>query len=484
MAEYVAGIDLGTTSVKAVVFDQSGQVMTQNEVKVETIFGSDGSAEQNPEEVLTAAGQALTEAVQSVDGTVIAAGFSNAMHAILCMDEEGNALSNAWIWSDRRAHAEADGLLKGEGLKLFQKSGTPIHPMSPFIKLLWMKNNQYKPYLNAAKYISLKEYILWHWFGTEVVDFATACATGLMDIEKKTWDEELLQLAGIQDGQLFDIVSPDTVLGHVSKRVSEQTGIPETISFVIGAADGQLATLGSGAVEQGEMTISAGTSAAVRQWTNGFQTQESHAAFCYLFDQQHSIVGGASNNGGVVIEWLKKTLNAPEDFQAFLEKGFTAAPGSNGLLFLPFINGERAPLWDAQATGEFAGLSITHQQHDLIRAVLEGVTLNLYHITEELGKSVPPAHTIYVNGGLARSDQWLQLVADIFGKKVIVTETHHTAAWGAAWTAMVGLGMQHHYQEIKSTLTFQEPVLPDMEQHRFYQGVYGRYKERVALRMR
>lgn len=480
MRELVIGLDIGTTSVKAVVFETKGAIVAEAEEYIETIHPKSGWSEQKPEAIEQAAVLSLAKAVQKADileGEWTSVGISAAMHSLICLDESGNPLSNAIIWSDGRASDEAEGLRKNGGDQVYQNTGTPIHPMTPLTKLMWMKNTGYEPYEQAASFVSIKEYITRKWFGETYIDYAMASATGMFNIHSFEWDDKALELAGIDRSRLGTISGPETVLRGMDEAKALAAGIPKDLPFVLGAADGQLANLGEGAIEPGEAAVSAGTSGAIRQFMKGTRVSKDMSTFSYAFSKDLSIVGGPTNNGGIVIQWLKDLFKFEGSHEEFLALAEEAEPGAQGLLFFPYINGERAPLWDQRAKGSFSGVQLEHKQPEFVRAVLEGITFNLYQIGRSLDEAAGETTKICVNGGLARSKIWVQILADVFGRDIHLSESHHGAAWGAAWTALVATGRASSYEEIKNYLPKSEIVPANEERHRQYKKIYARYEK-------
>ncbi|MFD2210082.1 gluconokinase [Virgibacillus halophilus] len=474
----VIGLDIGTTSVKAVVYDTNGNLLTEAEEMITTLHPVPGWAEQDPDEILVKTRQVLKSAAAAIrdeGNTLLAVGFSSAMHSLICVDKNKRALSNMLIWSDGRSSEQAVKLNSGAGKEVYSRTGTPIHPMSPFVKLHWMRETAFMPYQEAAYFLSMKEYLLWHWFGKRVIDYAMASATGLYNVTTKKWDETVLRLAGIQKEQLSEIVPPDTVLNGLKPEVAAELGISADVPFVAGSADGQLANLGDGAIEPGEVAVSVGTSGAIRQFTEGAPIDENRATFTYAFTEDTSIIGGPTNNGGIVLQWLKEMLEFEGSHEELLAGAADIAPGAEGVLFLPYVNGERAPLWNQAAKGSFYGLTIAHRKQHLVRAVLEGIALNLYQIGLSLEKLAGTPKRITVNGGLSKSEIWVQILADVFGREIHLSESHHSAAWGAAWTALVGIGYVKSFAAIKDHIPIRRIVKPNMQHHEKYRGIYIKY---------
>jgi gluconokinase len=477
--EYVIGLDLGTTSAKAVIFTLDGRVVAEAEDLVTSYYPKQGWVEQDPDEIERSAVKAINMAIQQANvnkDEIISLGISAAMHSIICMGDNGEALSQALIWADGRSTKQANELMESDGLEIFSRTGMPIHPMSPLSKLIWMRENDYIPYNQASYFLSIKEYLLLKWFNQRVIDYAMASATGMFNGNTFQWDEEVLVKAGITENMLSKIVPPTYRLTEMNPTIADEMGISSEMPFIIGAADGQFANLGIGAISPGEVAVTVGTSGAIRQFTKGFQSNKKHETFCYAFSEEYFIVGGPTNNGGIALQWLKELLNYQESFDHFTAEAAKVGPGADGLFFHPYINGERAPLWNQQARGNFFGMSVTHKTEHFVRAVLEGITFNLYQIGQALEKQAGETEKLYVNGGMARSSLWLQMLADVFGKEVYVPESHHSAAWGAAWTALVGIGKANSFEDIKNNIPMGDPVVPNMENHEKYKNIYAKYE--------
>lgn len=477
--EVVIGLDIGTTSVKAVVFQLNGKVVSESEELITSYYPKQGWVEQDPDEIERLAVKVVRTAIEQGDinnTEILTVGFSSAMHSLICIGKDRQPLSPALIWADGRSSEQAKKVKQEKGKMLFEKTGVPIHPMTPLSKLIWMKEVGYEPYLSAAYFLSIKEYLLLKWFDQRIVDYSMAVSTGLLNAHSLDWDEDLLKLADIQRNQLSEVVSPTTILTGLKEHIAGEMGVDSDLPFVMGAADGQLANLGIGAISPGEVAITAGTSGAIRQFANGFNITEKHDTFSYAFTKEFSIIGGPTNNGGIALQWLKELLNYEGSFNEFTQKAEKVAPGAEGLLFLPYINGERAPLWNQQAKGNFFGMSVTHKREHFVRAVLEGITLNLYQIGQSLENLAGAPDKIYVNGGLARSSLWLQMLADMFGKEVYVSESHHSAAWGAAWTGLVALNKVASFEQIKENIPMSTPIVPNESNHKTYRELYKKYE--------
>ncbi|WP_085993634.1 gluconokinase [Oceanobacillus senegalensis] len=480
--ELVVGLDIGTTSVKAVVFNLDGKLIAEAEEMITTNYPKSDWAEQDPKEVERSTVLAMKSVINQANiGTdeLLTIGISAAMHSLICVDDKMEPLSQMIIWSDKRSSYIAEELIRTNGNEIYAKTGTPIHPMTPLLKLMWMKENHFEAYENASYIMSMKEYLIVKWFGKRVVDYSMATATGFFNVKKLQWEDSALELAGIRKEQLSEIVPPTKVLTGLNRDIANEIGLSTEIPIVIGSADGQLANLGSGAINPGEVNISVGTSGAIRQFVKGAPINDKMETFTYAFTDDTSIIGGPTNNGGVALQWFKDLMEYEGTHDELLAGAREIEIGSEGILFLPYVNGERAPLWNGKARGNFFGLSINHKKEHVTRAVLEGIAFNIYQIGQSLERIAGAPEKITVNGGLTKSDLWVQIMADIFGKEIYLSDTHHNAAWGAAWTALVAIGKVHSFEDIKTSLPSEKVVEPNRKNHEKYVDIFHKYEKLV-----
>lgn len=402
--------------------------------------------------------------------------FSSAMHSLMAVDEAGTPLSNLLIWADNRANAQAEELKASRtGRKIYEACGTPIHPMTPLCKLLWLRENNPALFQKAHKFVGVKEYVWFRLTGAWEIDHSLATATGMLDLHTLNWNELALETAGITAERL-----PKPVSGYRWFEGLRLEGLREnqpstfnpstlqTLKLVIGASDGCLANLGTGAVVPGRLAITIGTSGAVRVASPKGFTDPQMRTFCYRLDEDLFVMGGGTNSGGAVFEWLyEKFLGKTGD--EVLELAATVAPGADGLLFLPYLLGERAPIWNAEAKGVFFGLTLAHTPAYLARAVLEGICLHtatLVNILEERQDITE----IYASGGFAKSEFWVQLLADVCGKPVFLPESIQAGAWGAVLMGMKATGLIREFSEKLDTLAIHRVFQPDLATHETYRA--------------
>ena len=472
-------LDIGTTNVKAVAFSDRGAVWGAAERRNQILTPQPGWSEQEPAAILQNMREALQEARleagqrEPLRGLV----FSSAMHGLLAVDAGGKPLTNILLWSDLRAAALAEPLRRSKaGLQIYRRTGVPIHPMSPLLKIMWLR--EYAPVLFARvhKFLGIKEFLIFQLLGTYLSDLSVASATGLLNTRRNRWDDRALALAGITAAQLPALVQP-TLVQVLLKKVTTALDLPDDLPIVVGGSDGALANLGSGAVAPGHWAVTIGTSAAIRMVTNQPMTDAKMRSFCYRLDETRCIVGGASNNGTNALEWLRTTVFASRlPAGAFAELAGAVSPGAAGLLFLPYLLGERAPLWDARARGSFRGLSAQHTQAHLVRAVMEGVLFNLKVIAEPLEK-VQTLLVIHAGGGFSHSRLWVQMLADLFQVPVHLDRRGVDASvLGALQIGRSALGLPALSVKHKPTV-----VQPDASRAVVYAEAYAEFKKLLSL---
>ncbi|MDR0199309.1 MAG: gluconokinase [Streptococcaceae bacterium] len=439
------GVDLGTTATKAVLFTLKGDIVAQSSKGYELHRDGTGMAEEAPEDIYQALIETLHELSEklSADDEVCAVSFSSQMHSLIAFDEFWQPLTRVITWADTRAVAYTEELKNsGLGHEIYSRTGTPIHPMAPLSKLLWLRHEQPVIFDDASHYLDLKGYLFWRLFGVNKIDLSIATGTGLFNIFEKKWDTGALDTTQVKLSQLPEVVSPYQMERGLKPEIAQQMGLPESTPFVWGAADGPLSNLGVNAIAPGVAAITIGTSGAIRVVTDKPGVDPKARTFTYALDEDHWVVGGPVNSGGDVFRWLRDNVYAGElDFDAITAETAKVPAGANGLIFHPYLGGERAPLWDANARGSFFGLNYTHGRAEMARAVLEGVMMNLYMVALSLTEVAGKLQRIQATGGFTNSQLWTQILADIFEQPINVPESREAGCLAAVVMAQKALGL-------------------------------------------
>ncbi len=431
---YKIGVDIGTTSIKVILYDESYQIKAFSNVGYKTYHDQVDYAEQDPDEILMAFKKALREVILQADpGKIRLLAFSSAMHSLILMDKDGRPLTRSIIWSDNRSFEEVENFKDNEDwLDLYKRTGTPVHSMSPFFKLLWFKKNT-ELLEKTDKIIGIKEYILHELTGEYVLDYSVASATGIFNIHEMEWDVKALDYLNETVDKFSKLVDVTTKLNIRNRLFLKEMNLSEETKILVGASDGCLANLGSSAVRQGETTITIGTSGAVRMTVEKPLLDSKGRTFCYYLSSGRWVIGGAVNNGGNILHWLEKILCCKEgEIYKSLSESIREIPiGSDGLIFLPSLHGERAPFWDGSLRASFLEITAYHGKQHFIRAVLEGMLFNLKEVWEILENLAGKTTKMMASGGFLKNQDWAKMLADIFGMDYMVSETMESSSLGA-----------------------------------------------------
>lgn len=482
--KYMIGVDIGTTSTKSVLYDENGQFIMKHNIGYPLHTPNVDVSEENPDELFDAVLMTVKYVVREANikkEDIKLISFSAQMHSLIALDTQHHRLTESITWADNRASKYAELINKEhQGSDIYQRTGTPIHPMSPLSKIFWMKHEQSDIYKQTAMFADIKTYIFYQLFEKYVIDYSMASATGMFNLEKLDWDKEALELLGITEAQLPQLVSTTHILKGMKKRYATLMGIDENTPIIVGASDGVLSNLGVNSYKKGEVAVTIGTSGAIRTVINKPRTDYKGRIFCYVLDEDHYVIGGPVNNGGVVLRWLRNELLASEvetakrlgvdPYDVLTKIASRVKPGAEGLIFHPYLAGERAPLWNADARGSFFGLTLSHQKEHMIRAALEGVLYNLYTVylaLIEVMNETPS--TIKATGGFAKSEVWRQMMADIFDTDLIVPESYESSCLGACVLGLKALGEIDDFSIIEEMVGTTNAHQPDSATVQVYQ---------------
>lgn len=488
--KYIIGVDIGTTSTKSIAFDLSGNVITKRNVPYPIYNPQPSWSEQSPTEMLDAVVESIKFVVDENNANgnqLLGVSFSSAMHSIIAVDKEGKPLTDCIIWADTRSKDYADKIKSSkEGHEIYMKTGTPIHPMSPLCKLCWLRDNMPDIFNSSYKFISIKEYIFFKLFGQYLIDYSIASATGLFDIYELSWNKTALTLVGIDEDKLSVPVSTTYSVTGINKEYGTYMNISSDIPFILGASDGCLANLGANAIKKGDAAVTIGTSGAIRIISDTAKNDEKERIFSYILTEDHYVLGGPVNNGGIIFRWFRDNFSPLEleaarklnidPYELMTDEAAKVSPGCDGLIFLPYLLGERAPHWDAYSKGVYFGINITHKREHFLRALLEGVIYGIFNVGKALQETTGEIDTIYATGGFVRSQLWVQMLADVFNKKVVISESYESSCLGAAVLAMKALGIINNIEEVRNLVPISKVFEPDENNHKTYMKNFQIYE--------
>lgn len=483
MGRYVLAVDIGTSSARAIVFAADGAVESLHQEYYTVDMPQPGWQEQDPDLIAGRVFAAIRAclAKTGVRTGIAGLGLSSQMYSIFPVDGEGRPLLKSIIWADSRSEGQTEELRATYGPKHFYKhTGCPLDSIYPLSKILWIKQARPEVFAKAAKFVSIKEYIVEKLVGEFLADYSSGSASGLLNVREHRWEKRALEAAGISEDRLsrpLDVVS----VHGLGRQGAELTGLPEGFPVVLGAGDGPLANLGSGAMRPGDVNIDLGTSGAARTIVTQPTLDADNRLWCYCLTANTWALGGILNNVGNLYKWFADNIvfygRAPvEDGMALLNGYAEKSPaGAKGLYFLPFLLKARSPYWDGKLKGGLYGLNPGHDLGDVARALVESVTFNMLSIVEALRDDTPQLNRILFTGGLSQAKVWGQTLADVLGERLVLPVTKEGSAGGAAILAMYALGLKAGLEPLGENRTVGE-YRPDADRHRRYRAIFGNYR--------
>lgn len=488
-------IEIGTGAIRVAAFDLSGNTVGSSKGSYPTFHARPDFSEQDPEQIfitmLYILKNFLNEKIHPKKYSVVSICFSSAMHSVLPIDKNGVPIGNAIVWSDNRAKKEADDLKNSElGRSLYKTTGTPIHAMSPLNKITWLKNNDKNCFGLAQKFLSIKTYIIQQLTGEYVVDHSVASATGMLNIYSLQWDDVALKHAGITKEKLADVVPVFYSPKKLKKEYQTSLGLHDKVKLIVGSSDGCMATLGAGVWDDGKATVTLEESGAIRVVSKEIIQDEKQRLFNYVLTEGRYISGGPTNNVGSVFEWyakqfgdFRKAFDLEDCVENLINDAGKVTAGSEGLIFLPYLQGERAPIWNANARGVYFGLNIKHEQRHFVRATIEGIMHAFYSI----GKTLEEHRcfkSLSANGTFASYPLWMQMMADVFNKPVHIKQNSgpDSVACGGFLLSATELGMYQNLDNAAQKVKLLDAFHPEQQNHLIYQKHYAIF-ERLSTKL-
>jgi gluconokinase len=471
----VVGVDIGTTSTKVIGYDVAGRRAGEADASYPLDEPHPGEAVQDPDAIVAAVTWALARVVgqaRHAGAEVVGVSFSSAMHSLIGLGADGRPVTPSVTWADLRATAQAERLRAiATGRELHQRTGTPVHPMSPLVKLLWFREHLPETFAAARRWMGIKEYVVAQLTGQEVMDRSIASGWGMMDLTSLDWYPDAVALCGLRPDQLLGLVATNHQVSF-TPAARHRLGLGD-VPLIVGAGDGPLANLGAGAVRPGVAACSIGTSGALRIIVEEPRVDAGGRVFCYALEEGRWAVGGAISNGGIVLQWAAEAL-VPElgagGIDELLGEAATVPPGSEGLLMLPYLLSERAPYWDARAAGAYVGLSLGHRRRHLARAAREGVCEQLALVLASLRGAGHRVDEVRATGGALRRPMMRQLLTDVLGMDVGFAPASEGSGFGAALLGMQALGLVDSLEMAAGLVTVNEVRHPDPAAAEVYRG--------------
>jgi xylulokinase len=443
------GIDVGTGGTRALVIDRTGKVLASCASEHAPIHSAHpGWAEQAPEDWWRAAQEAIrgvlgelsSDAQESVN--IEAVGLTGQMHGCVMLDADGQVLRPALIWCDQRTQPQCDWLTETIGYdRLIELTCNPALPNFTLTKLLWVREHEPEIFAKIAHVLCPKDYVRFRMTGEYAIDMQEASGTLLLDVTHRRWSSEVAGIAGIPESWLPKLYEGPEICAHISATGSAATGLAVGIPVVAGAGDQGAGAVGMGILKPGSVSATIGTSGVVFAATDApiKDPKGRLHTFCHSAPGIWHVMG-VTNGAGLSLRYFRDTFSPGSSYDELVELAAGVPAGSDGLLWAPYLFGERTPHLDPNARAAFVGITASHTRGHFVRAVLEGVAFSLrdtFTLFHELGI---PVERVRLGGGGARGPVWRQIQADVYGRAVELLEAEEGGAFGAAILAGTGIG--------------------------------------------
>jgi xylulokinase len=480
---------VGTSSCKVALFDTSGSVVSQSTKEYQVYYPAPGHVEQNPLEWWEAICHAVREVLQtaSVDTSqIVGIGVDGQSWSAIPVDRQGNVLCNTPIWMDTRAEQICERITEEIGFdRIFSVSGNPFEPAYTTPKVIWFKENMPDLYKNTYKFLQSNSYIVYKLTGVMSQDVSQGYGLHFFDMKSKKWDEGLCEDLGISLDKFPEIYPCHQVVGTITSEAASQTGLPVGLPVVAGGLDAACGTLGAGVIHTGETQEQGGQAGGMSICVDKAAAHPKLILSCHVVPDKWLLQGGTVGGGGA-LKWFQKQFG-PYDkviqgdiikspFQVMDEEASEVKPGSEGLIFLPYMAGERSPIWDKNAKGVYYGLDYSKTRGHMIRATLEGCAYALQHNIKTAEEAGAHIEELVAMGGAANSRLWTQIKSDITGKVIKVPSSDTATTLGAAILAGVGTGAYKDFEDaVTKTVIVTRTHKPNEQNHLLYQKYYKIY---------
>lgn len=478
------GIDISTTGAKALVMNQEGEVVSSATTPLSLSTPRPLWSEQEPADwwqaVVASIRQSLLDAKVS-GGSIAAIGLTGQMHGLVLLDERKQTLRPAILWNDQRCADECDQIRAVIGReRLIRITGNEALTGFTAPKIVWVKNHEPEIFARARHVLLPKDFIRFKLTGVLAMDKADGSGTMLFDLKKRNWSAEVLDALGIPSEWLPPTFEGQEITGEVSAEAAEATGLLTGTPVMAGGGDQAAQAVGVGAIRPGIVALTLGTSGVVFAPTESclIEPEGRLHAFCHAVPDRWHLMGVMLSAAGS-LQWYRDALAPEVSFDELMSEAAVAPPGSEGLIFLPYLSGERTPYPDPLARGAWVGLTLRHKRGHVTRSVLEGVAFGLKDGFELIqGAGLGVIEQVRVSGGGAKSALWRQILADVLGVELVTVNTTEGAAYGAAILAGVGCGVWPDAETACSSLIrIVERVSPIRERTAFYGLAHDQYKE-------
>jgi len=495
MPAYLVGVDVGTTVSKAVVVDVDGNIIGNGQREYSCIYPKQNWVEQNGEMLVKMTFEACREAVlnSGIDpAKIISVGFSTQRATFALLGENNEIIGeNFYVWQDNRAASEIEYIAsKISADELHEISGMPLTPTFSLEKIIWIMRNEPEKYRKARRIVQVPDYVMYR-FGAEdlFTEVTNACSSGMIDIKKLCWSDKILNTFEIDRGKFPRLVNPGTSVGKVSKEAAEKTGLAAGTLLCSGSGDQQCASLGAGVIKDGHASMTLGTAGLLVVGTekliiekkSGLMT--SSTASLGLYELEGIQLGAASSYKWIcdIIGGSEKAVSRDLGINPYglIDQYLLKSPvGSNGIVFMPFLSGSGYPYWNSEAKGTFTGLKFSNTKSDMLRSVMEGITLESKDMYETMKSAGVKIKSLAITGGATKSPVWRQVIADMFNVEIKLLKVTDATGIGTAILAGVGSGLFKNAEEgVAKMVKFTDIIKPIAQNVEKYNKIYKIYKE-------
>ncbi|RRD40239.1 xylulokinase [Leptotrichia sp. OH3620_COT-345] len=479
---YVIGIDLGTSSVKGIVVDKNGEILSVKSKNYSLIQKKSGYSEQNPTDWIENCYEVLsllTEEIPELCEKLEAISISGQMHSLVLLDNQFKVLRNAILWNDTRNAEECNFINSNHKKKILEITKNIALEGFTLPKILWVQKNEPEIW-SKVKYIMLpKDYLGYKLSGKIYTDCSDAAGTLLFNLETGYWDEKITEIFNIPKSCLPKPFYSTEIIGTVRKEIKEKYGFRNNIKLIAGGADNACSAIANGILEENVGLVSIGTSGVFLSYEKTLHNKYNGKLHFFKHCEKNSYYSmGVTLSAGYSLNWFKKTFANKVSYDDLLNDIKEINPGADGLLFSPYISGERTPYADGKIRGSFIGMDSHHSLKHFTRSVIEGITFSLKD-SMELMKKLGNKNYDYIvsTGGGSKSEEWLQIQSDIFNCRIVTLQTEQGPGFGAAMVAAVGIGWFKNLKECSKTfLKYDKSFYPDIENAKKYEAVYEKYK--------
>ena len=474
--EYIIGLDLGTGSIKGIALSKDGEVILKHSESYPLYNSRDGYSEQEPEDWYNASIKVLENITRELGGENLKAiSISGQMHSLVLLDNEGTPIRRSILWNDTRTTKQCNYIMNNFADKIIEITGNKSLEGFTLPKLLWIKENEKESLDKTNKFCLPKDYLVYKYTGNICTDISDAAGTQMLDIASGEWSEEIASLLGL-DLKIFPNVYNSTdCVGVLNDEIMKKLNITGSVKIFLAGSDNPCSALGSGIINKNRDLLSIGTSGVYLKYEEKYK---NYGGKLHMFNNiipKSYYSMGVTLCAGDSLSWFRNTFAKDKDFDELLSGITNIKEGSDGLLFTPYIVGERTPYTDSTVRGSFIGIDKSHTLNHFTRAVIEGITFSLKDCFS-IYKDDSDRDIISVGGG-ARSKEWLQIQSNIFNRKVISLQIEEGPSLGAAIIAAVSLEWYNSFEDAINVIVKEKDIYyPNKEAVEEYKKAYDRYK--------